>query len=121
MQNLLEKLDSNSLRLQSMSALGPDAPRRHAYELLRAFSERTLEIPQTAAIEHGVVGDAVEDSRARAPAADRKGYFARFLAALHESRRLQAAAVMRRYAHLLQRSGEAGKSDQPGVATGDET
>jgi hypothetical protein len=34
-------------------------------------------------------------------ARNRKGYFARLLNALHESRRLQAARVIRQYRHLV--------------------
>lgn len=40
------------------------------------------------------------------PAAKPKSIFTGFLKALHESRRLQARQVLRRYEHLIARPGE---------------
>jgi hypothetical protein len=111
MQSSLEKRELPLARLQGAPAFAPDGPQRRAHELYRAISQRALEVPPDAA-----VGPAVRDLRRGAPVSNRKSYFARLLRALHYSRRLEAASVMRRYGYLLQGGGEASQSNQPEIA-----
>ena len=72
--------------------------------------------------DSGVLGQ-IRTIRAGAedPVADRKGYFASLLDALHDSRRRQAVRVIHRHRHLLAarglRAAEAISSDHAGGAT----